>query len=65
MTRPVRLTLCPGTQARGDNISAGMGAGTSCIYAYETLCCHIYCCPDVVDDCVLAIEGTEHGRYGG
>ena len=34
-------------------------------YAYEAYCCRIYCCLDVVDDGVLAIEGAEHGHCGG
>ena len=29
MTRPVRVILCPGAQAKGDSIGAGMGADTS------------------------------------
>ena len=55
-TRPVRVSLCPGALAGGDDISAGMLARH--VYAYEVCCCQIYCCPNVVDDGVLAIEGA-------
>ena len=65
MTRSVRVTLCPEAQARGDSIGAGMDASTLHVYAYEAYCCQLYCCLDVVDDGGLAIEGAEHGHYGG
>ena len=57
--------LVPGAQAGGDGIGAGMGADTSCIRIRSVLLSKIYCCPDVVDDGALAIEGVENGHRGG
>ena len=64
MTRSVRVTLCPGAQARVEGNGAGMSVNTSRIRIRSVLL-SINCCPDVFDDGVLVIEGAEHGHCGG